>query len=362
MPGKFSLRRFSDIDINDPFFDSLKNDYQGSVKTSEFTIWFKNKSKEGRIALVFDDEEGIGSFIALKTESESLELDELTLPAIQRIKICTFLIPPRYRGQRLGEGALGLVLWKWQQSECKEIYVTVFDSHSDLISQLEKFGFLLVGHRDGECVYMKSRDKIDYSDPYKSFPYITPHFDEAGYIVVNDHFHDTLFPYSELKRKTTPKMILDVSNGLSKTYIGSPSSPLGFKTGDPVFIYRRHTGAGSPGYNSCVTTFCMVKDIVHVKEQGKALLTYAEYISRIGNKSVYEPLELEKQYNNHKNLVLIELVYYGFFGGGNNLNWVWLKNNDCWGNTYPTSVKLSRKQFNKILKAGNIDVSNVIID
>ena len=40
MPGKFSLRYFSDIDLNDPFFDSLKNDYQGSVKTSEFTTWF----------------------------------------------------------------------------------------------------------------------------------------------------------------------------------------------------------------------------------------------------------------------------------------------------------------------------------
>ena len=77
---------------------------------------------------------------------------------------------------------------------------------------------------------------------------------------------------------------------------------------------------------------------------------------------MYEPLELENQYNNNNNLVLIELVYYGFFGEGKNINWVWLKNNDCWGDTYPTSVKLSREQFNKILKAGNVDVSNVIID
>ena len=61
-------------------------------------------------------------------------------------------------------------------------------------------------------------------------------------------------------------------------------------------------------------------------------------------------------------LVLIELVYYGFFGAGKNLNWVWLKNNGCWGNCHPLLQQLSQEQFKKILKAGNVDVGNVIID
>ena len=65
---------------------------------------------------------------------------------------------------------------------------------------------------------------------------------------------------------------------------------------------------------------------------------------------------------NKKSLVIIELVYYGFFGVGNNINWVWLKTHGCWGEGYPTSQKLSHEQFDKILKEGNIDASNVIID
>ena len=361
MPGKFSLRRFSDIDINDPFFDSLKSDYQGSVKTAEFTTWFNNKAREERTALVFDDAEGLGAFIAIKPESETIELDELTLPAIQRLKICTFLISPRYRGQRLGEGALGLVLWKWQQSGYKEVYVTVFEAHNDLINQLEKFGFNLIGHRDGECVYIKRRDDINYSDPYTAFPFIDSNYDEAGYLVVDDTFHDTLFPYSELKGKTTPKSILDVSNGLSKTYLGSPTSEIGFKVGDPVFIYRKHTGDGKKSYISCITTYCMVKDIVQVNDQGNYRLSYEDYLSRVGNKSVYSSTELETLYKK-RNLVIIELVYYGFFGSGNNVNWRWLKDNNCWPDAYPISVKLSHEQFNKILKAGKVDVNNVIID
>ncbi|MCB5442401.1 GNAT family N-acetyltransferase [[Ruminococcus] lactaris] len=362
MPGKFSLRSFTDIDLSDSFFNSLKNDYQGSSKTTEFNAWFKAKAAEGRSALVFDDEEGLGAFIAIKHECERIELDEKTMPAIERMKISTFLISPRYRGQRLGEGAIGLVLWKWQDWGCDEVYVTVFETHNDLISQLEKFGFELAGHRDGECVYVKSRKRIDYSDAYKSFPFVKPNFDEAGYIAVNDYFHNTLFPYSELRRRTTPKIILDVSNGISKTYIGSSTSQLGFKAGDPVFIYSKHTGNGQPGYKSCVTTYCIVKDIVQVKQHGRALLSYEEYLARISNKSVYDPIELQNQYNNKSSLILIELVYYGFFGAGNNLNWVWLKNNGCWENSHPLMQRLTKEQFKKILKAGNLDVSNVIID
>lgn len=65
-------------------------------------------------------------------------------------------IAERFRGQRLGEGAIGLVLWKWQKSGTDEIYVTAFDKQDLLISQLEKFGFNKVGFNlNGEGVYVK---------------------------------------------------------------------------------------------------------------------------------------------------------------------------------------------------------------
>ena len=105
----------------------------------------------------------------------------------------------------------------------------------------------------------------------------------------------------------------------------------------------------------------MVKDIVQVNDQGNYRLSYEDYLSRVGNKSVYSSTELETLYKK-RNLVIIELVYYGFFGSGNNVNWRWLKDNNCWPDAYPISVKLSHEQFNKILKAGKVDVNNVIID
>ena len=149
MAGKFEYRPFSQIDLSDPFFDSLKQDYE------EFaTSWFPKCVKENRDALVFSDEHGLGAFVAMKEECEPIQLQTGSLPALPRLKISTLRLAERFRGQRLGEGALGLVLWKWQALKLQEIYVTVYETHDDLISQLYKFGFLLAGRNPrGELAY-----------------------------------------------------------------------------------------------------------------------------------------------------------------------------------------------------------------
>lgn len=363
MAGKFSLEKMADIDLNDHFFDSLKGDYPGTPFSTGFEQWFLNKSREGRTALVFNDDEGIGAFVCIKRESEIISLREGDLPENDRLKISTLRIAERYRGKRLGEGAIGLLLWKWQALGLEDVYLTVFDKHHTLISQLEKFGFKLVGHNlDDECVYMRSRNDVDYSDPYRAFPFINPAFPRAGYLAINDHFHDTMFPYSELKNTNQSVPILDVSNGISKVYIGSPISTPNFYTGEPIFIYRKYTGKnGSPGYKSCLTTYCVVKSVVIVKQYGHPQMSYDEYRRVVGNKSVYEDMELLNKYDNESDLVLIELVYYGYFGEGNNINWVWLKSNGCFDG-YPTSIELSKVQFCKIIKEANLDVNNIIID
>ncbi len=363
MAGKFELRKFADINLNDSFFDSLKADYPGTTNSTGFVQWFQKKAAENKTALVFDDDQGVGAFICIKPESEAIQLREGLLPKKQRLKISTLRIAERYRGQRLGEGAIGLVLWKWQDLGLDEVYVTVFEKQDLLISQLERYGFTLIGHNlDGECIYLRSRHNVDYSDPYKAFPFIDPGFEKAGYIVVYDHYHDTLFPYSELKNSKQSKVMLDVSNGISKTYIGFPTSNLHFNPGDPVFIYRKFTGEGTKRYKSCITSYCLVKDIAYAKHQGKVKMSYEEYLQRISNKSVYTNLELHNFYYGKNTVVLVELVYYGYFGSGNNVNMDWLSRNGCWGDSYPTETKLSQEQFKKILREANIDVDNVIIN
>ncbi len=116
MAGRFSLKKFADINLEDAFFDSLKADYPGSKSSTAFLEWFKKKSDKGATALVFEDEVGIGAFVALKNEEEEVYLESDVIPTKKRIKISTIKISERYRHYRIGEGTVGLVLWKWQHS------------------------------------------------------------------------------------------------------------------------------------------------------------------------------------------------------------------------------------------------------
>lgn len=365
MAGKFQLSKFSEIDLNDSFFDPLKNDYPEDAHNIGFVKWFEKKGREGATALVFNDDEGVGAFVYLKDEDEPLTLRDRVLPASPRMKIGTLRLSERYRGQRLGEGAIGLALWKWQKSKQPDIYVTIFEKQDVLIELLKKFGFLMKGYNEnGECVFLKSREDIDYSDPYKAFPFINPNFEKSGYLLVNDVYHDTLFPYSELMRTFQEQVALSVANGISKIYVGAQFTRPHYQAGEPILIYRIHTknDGQQKRYKSCLTSYCVVTDVIMVKTNNRTLISFEDLCERIGNKSVFDERELRTKYDNDKNMVVIELLYYGYFGGGHNINNAWLTDNGYFNGAYPALIKVSPDQFKEILEEGDVDVSNVIID
>lgn len=245
--------------------------------------------------------------------------------------------------------------------------MTAFDKHDLLISQLTKFGFVKVGYnRNGEGVYLRSRSTVDYSDPHKSFPFINPDFENAGYLCVKDSYHDTLFPYSELKNTLQTSIACDVRNGLSKIYVGAQYTVPPYKVGEPIFIYRIHTGTGKKRYKSCLTSFCIVTDVVAVKRNGLQLMSFDELIQRIGNKSVFDQDELRSRYDNDKHMFVIAMLYYGYFGEGHNINLDTLDRKGYWSNdhggVYPATIRLSADEFREILREGDVDVDNVIIN
>lgn len=365
MSGKFVRKCFADINLDDHFFDSLKRDYPGSANSTGFIDWFHKKARRGEKALVFEDEQGIGAFIKLKAnEVEEIKLQNgYSLPLVDRLKISTIKIDERYRNHRIGEGAIGLTLWKWRDIGANEIYVTVFEKHSSLIVLLEKYGFSHVGNNlNGERVYIKDRRNLDFSDPCKAFPYLSDRIEHAGCLAVDMEYHDTMFASSELSNTLQERVDISVANGLKKVYLGSPYS-LGFKVGEPVFVYRKYTGdQGKPGFKSCITTYCVATRIEKVKNAGRALMTYEQYRNMVGNKSVYDDQQLRTKFDTLTNLTLIELLYYGYFGAGNNVNWVWLKDHGCWPGTHPMNFQYTRGQIEKILRRGNIDVENVIVN
>lgn len=356
MAGRFERKLFSEINLGDPFFDELKRDY------AEFeSKWFPKCAREGREALVFSDERGLGAFIALKEEKEELVLVEKTIPSKLRLKISTLRLAERFRGQRLGEGAIGLILWQWQSSGIDDVYVTVFMEHDDLISQLERFGFVCEGHNArGECVYLRSRSNIDFSDPYKAFPFVSPDFKKGGYLIVNDEYHDTLFPYSEVKYTNQYGLDIAAANGVSKIYIGQQWETH-YRVGEPIFIYRKYTGMSGKRYKSCLTSYAIATEVVYVKRNGLELITFEEFCKHVRNKSVFTNEELWRKYQTESTITLVKMLYGGFFGAGNNINMDWLDRNGLWApqGVYPTQLQLRPEQCRAIWNEGKIEVENL---
>jgi L-amino acid N-acyltransferase YncA len=362
MSERFQWEKFSSINLEDSFFDSLKEDYQ------EFSDWYKKKTDLGANAFILRDEaNNIGAFLYLKRETESIYLVDKVLPSIPRIKVGTMRIADKYQGRRFGEGALGVALWYWQKLlDMEEIYVTIFDKHTDLINLFKRFGFEKIGKNvREESVYLRSKKNISYATPYSSFPFMNPNFNEAGVLIINDVYHDTLFPYSELKGTMQTQRNIAAANGVSKVYIGSPFTTPPYKINEPVAIYRRYTkkDGQKPAYKSCVTSYCIVTNIIEAKHNGKELKTVEEVLDEVKNKSVYDEEQIRAKYTQEKHLVIIELLYLGYFGEGHNVNYIWLKNNGYFAdNIYPTQNRFSKDQFVKLLEGGDIDVHSVIIN
>lgn len=361
MAGKFVWQKFSAADINDCFFDSLKSDYP------EFVDWFAKKQADDKSALVYNDDNGIGAFLYLKKENvgddnSPLIINGVEMPIIPRLKIGTLRLAERIRKQRLGEGALGVALWYWRNIKYDEIYVTVFEKHTELISLFERFGFSNIGKNErGECVYIKSRKHLDYGDPYKCFPFVFNDFDSAGVLPINDVFHDRLFPYSELAGNNREIIEATAGNGITKVFLAAPYTQLAYKVGMPVFIYRIHTGSGQKAYKSVITSYCTICKVDIIKANNSSNVSLVEFIHQAGNKSVYTEAELTDLYQQKNNLIAIELVYNGYFGKGHNVTFKDLKENELF-ESYPYSITYNQDEFIKILEMGDVDVQNIIID
>lgn len=358
MAGKFHWRKFSTCKISDPFFDSLRSDYPG------FDAWFTKKSKEGKEAFIFEDDLGIGVFLYLKPECETIELVGRSLPAEQRLKIGTLKIADRYQGQRIGEGAVGVALWRWQAEKCDEVYVTVFEKHKTTIRLLEHFGFKFIGTKidNGEYLFMKSRRNLDFSDAYKAFPFISGDFEMTGIIPIEDIYHDQLFQFSELKGNKLEVEEEIAGNGITKVFIGSPNSNRYF-VGEPVVIYRIYKQPlNGRTYRSVVTSYALLTKVQIIKKSGQELYSLDAFIREAGNKTVFSEAELNEIYCTKKNLVMLEMTYNGAFGKGHNVPHAELKSNGLWFGGHPYGYVYNKSQFIQILEMGDTDVSNVIID
>ena len=341
--------KFGKINLNDTFFDSLKEDYDG------FDKWFVKKYDEEAYITINSNNGMLLSFLYLKVEDENENYSNITplLPPKRRLKVGTFKVISN--GFRLGERFLKIIFDNALKNHVQEIYVTIYDKRPEqhrLIELLEQWGFTLWGTKGDELVYIRDfSPKFNIENLKACFPYISR--EKNVYIVpIYPEYHTELLPDSILNTESPEEFVEDFPhrNCINKVYVSRAMEPYPNK-GDILVFYR--TGGY---YKSVVTTIGEVQEIKFDFKNEDDFILYCR------KKSVYPEQELRDmwKYSTKRPFVINFLYTYSFPHRINMKELIDLKVlsgvNDA-----PRGFKLITKEhFNIILKETKSDESFII--
>jgi predicted nucleic acid-binding protein len=238
------------LDLNDPIFDSLKDEYP------EFEDWFKKISKDPRKCWVHYRENGkIGALLIYKFEDDQINDTIPTFAKERRLKICTFKVT--HVGQKIGELFVKLSVDFALKNDLSEIYLTHFTQEEDrLVELITEYGFHKVGVKDKigangevEDVFIKKL-LIDSEESKSLNPIeITKEFYPSYYdgpnvrkfvVPILPKYHSKLFTEFPRRQHTlsefTGEFVVE-GNTIKKAYI-SHSKIRQINPGDLVIFYR----------------------------------------------------------------------------------------------------------------------------
>jgi len=277
----------NNLDINDSFFDDLKEDYP------EFLAWFTRVAKAGRECLVFWRDDGsIGALLIYKIE-EADELVDCTpeLPRMRRVKLSTFKVTET--GNKVGELFIKMAVEFARENDIGRIYLThIVKSLDDkLVRLLLEYGFIKVGNssRQDENVFEKAiRDPIRWDDttilsPRMLWPMFRDEKRISKFMVpIWPEYHDRLFIEFEGRLPTLFDSLGFVLEGntIGKAYL-CHSRIKKISTGDLLLFYRSKD-------LHAITTLGVVEE-AHANMRDAA--TVQELVDR---RTVYSRAEIEE--------------------------------------------------------------------
>jgi len=288
--------KISELDINDPFFDSLRFDYNG------FDQWLLSKADEYAYVLFADNQ--LEGFLLLKDETENDPSISPHFKYQRRLKISTFKI--NSHGTILGQRFINIILRTMIEEQFDTTYVTLFDKRQGLIKLFEKYGFKIWGNKDnGEIVYVKTIKPSN--DIYYDYPMINLENKEKYLLSIYPKYHTKMFPNSKLHTEKDHKVEdLSFTNTIEKIYIAGMREIPNLKKGNLLVIYRtQDRSASSAEYSSVATSICTVIDIRDMNTF-QSLNDYLEYC---GKGSVFSKSELTTFYNRKKYPYIIKMLY-----------------------------------------------------
>jgi hypothetical protein len=342
---------FSDINLEDSFFDSFKEDYPG------FEKWFRKKANEKVYVTINKLNNRILSFLFLKREDRDevySDIEPIFRPK-RRLKIGTFKVVSN--GVRLGERFLKIIFDNALVNRVDEIYVTIFDKRDEqkrLIELLNEWGFKEWGKKTtGELVFVRDFSKgFNALNPKLTFPFVSRQ-SPIFIVPIYPEYHTELFPDSIL-RTESPLNFEDnepYRNAIRKVYV-SRSLERNINRGDILIFYR--TGGI---YKGVISTVCIVDDTVFdFKDED-------DFVKACLKRSVYSEENLRNQwrYNTRNRPFIVSMLYTYSFPKRANLKSLIENNVISSVDDVPRGFKrISKDQFDRIIKITETDESFIV--
>lgn len=263
------------IDPVQPFFDSLRDDYDG------FASWWNKVVAQRRTCLVIGGGKDIrGLAILDRQEPEVLGLNR------NSVKICTFKIAEANQGKKLGEALLEAVIAHIRAMGAETCFIETSPDKGALLMMLREFGFSDLGPKPGaprQLVLGKVLEpRVDRMPPEHPLEYNRRYgpgkrlVKRAFLVPIIPVFHSMLFPASEPQRS-----FFDSTHGnaIRKVYICHSGIKM-LEPGDTLFFLRTHE-------SRAVHAVGVVEELLRTRD-------LANLLSFAGARTVYRAEELQK--------------------------------------------------------------------
>lgn len=282
---ELELKKFNEINLSDPFFDSLKASYV------EFVDWFLRKGNES--AYIFSRKNGgLDGFLYLKVEEGVIDDVFPPFPAARRLKVGTMKI--NAHGTKMGERFIKKIIDHAIWASVDEVYVTVFEQHEGLLQLLKRYGFMQQATKttqNGTELVLVKNVYPQYISQYQSYPVVSLKGVKSYVVAIDPKWHTRLLPDSMLSNESSD-IVEDISsaNSIHKVYMAGMRGMENLRAGDVIIIYRKSDNMGPAHFRSVATSIGVVEECRHIS----TFSCKDEFFRYCSPHSVFTPSELEQ--------------------------------------------------------------------
>lgn len=339
---------FHELDLNDTFFQSLKDSYK------EFEDWFKKKA-EAHAYVIFDQGK-IQGFLYIKEEEGPITDIEPAIECNLATKIGTLKINPH--GTRLGERFIKIALDEALNNDSEVCYVTIFEEHHQLVKQFQKYGFEIkatkTSNNGTELVLMKMMTSFK-QDILKDYPKINTKEVNKYLLAIYPKYHSVMFPDSILNNESKDMLQdITITNSIHKTYVARMQGLADLNVGDLLVIYRTKDSGKNAWYSSVATSICVVEDIKHQSE----FSNFNDFFRFASKYSIFDRSDMNYWYNKGSCYV-IQMTYNTALRRRITRQKL-VEEIGISADKYSGFLELTEQQFKDIIKKGEINESIVI--